>query len=52
MKALVLAPFSEDALEALGRLMPVIYRSWHDSRKLHSPKSWRKRSSRSRYRRW
>ena len=37
MKALVLAPFSEDALEALGRLMPVIYRSWHDSRKLHSP---------------
>ena len=37
MTALVLAPFSQDALCALRRLMPVIHRSWHDSRKLHSP---------------
>lgn len=37
VKALVLAPFSEDALCALRRLMPVIYRSWLESLKLHSP---------------
>ena len=35
--ALVLAPFSEDALEALKRLLRVTYESWTDTRKLYSP---------------
>ena len=34
--ALVLAPFSQDALEALGRVVSVRYESWTDTRKLYS----------------
>ena len=37
MKALVLAPFSGDALAALERLVPTTYESWQDSRRLHCP---------------
>ena len=35
--ALVLAPFSQDALVELGRSLPVIYESWTETRRLHSP---------------
>ena len=35
--ALVLAPFSEDALVALRRSLPVTYESWTETRRLHSP---------------
>ena len=35
--ALVLAPFSEEALEALKGLLRVTYESWTDTRKLYSP---------------
>ena len=37
MGALVLAPFSPDALGALGHTLPVTYESWTDTRKLYSP---------------
>ena len=36
-RALVLAPFSGEALDALGAVMPVIYESWMDTRRLHAP---------------
>ena len=35
--ALVLAPFSQDALEDLGRSLRVSYESWTDTRLLYSP---------------
>ena len=35
--ALVLAPFSQDALQALGGILSVTYESWTDTRKLYSP---------------
>ena len=35
--ALVLAPFSQDALQALRPTLSVIYESWTDTRRLHSP---------------
>lgn len=35
MKALVLAPFAEEALEALKGLLPVTYESWTETRLLH-----------------
>ena len=35
--ALVLAPFSQDALGSLERTIPVAYESWKDTRKLYSP---------------
>ena len=35
--ALVLAPFSQDALDALSLDLVVIYESWTDTRRLHSP---------------
>ena len=35
--ALVLAPFSHDALEALTRTLPSAYESWIDTRRLYSP---------------
>ena len=35
--ALVLAPFSRDALEALRGSLPVTYESWTETRRLHSP---------------
>ena len=35
--ALVLAPFSPDALEALGHTLPISYESWTDTRRLYSP---------------
>ena len=35
-RALVLAPFAQDALAALGRMLPVTYESWTDTRRLYS----------------
>ena len=35
--ALVLAPFSRDALDDLGRTLPVTYESWTDTRLLYAP---------------
>ena len=35
--ALVLAPFSRDALEALGRSIPATHESWTETRRLYSP---------------
>ena len=35
--ALILAPFSDDALEALGRQLSVIHESWMHTRRLYSP---------------
>ena len=35
--ALVLAPFSRDALEVLRGSLPVTYESWTETRRLHSP---------------
>ena len=35
--ALVLAPFSQEAIEALRRIIPVSYESWTATRKLYSP---------------
>ena len=35
--ALVLAPFSGEALKVLGCSVPVTYESWTDTRRLHSP---------------
>ena len=35
--ALVLAPFCQDAIEALGKTLPVTYESWTDTRRLYSP---------------
>ena len=35
--ALVLAPFSQDALDDLGRALPVTYESWTDTRVLYAP---------------
>ena len=35
--ALVLAPFSQDALESLGHILSVTYESWMDTRRLYSP---------------
>lgn len=37
MKALVLAPFLPQALEALGRRLPVVYEPWTETRRLHAP---------------
>ncbi len=37
MNALVLAPFSQQALEALGQTLPITYESWTNTRKLYSP---------------
>ena len=36
-RALVLAPFSKDALEALGMSLSVSYESWTDTRRLYAP---------------
>ena len=35
--ALVLAPFSQDALEAIGHTLKVTYESWTDTHKIYSP---------------
>lgn len=35
--ALVLAPFSQDALDDLGRTLPVTYENWTDTRVLYAP---------------
>ena len=41
--ALILAPFSQSALETLGRTLSVTYESWTDTRKLYSPEEmWRR----------
>ena len=37
MKALVLAPFSKEALESLGRLMPITHESWTETKMLYDP---------------
>ena len=37
MKALVLAPFTDDALEALQALLPITHESWTDTRRLYDP---------------
>ena len=37
MKALVLAPFSKEALELLGRLMPITHESWTETKMLYDP---------------
>lgn len=37
MKALVLAPFAEDALKALKAMLPVVYESWTDTHRLYAP---------------
>ena len=34
---MVLAPFSRDALDALGQSVPVTYESWTETRRLYSP---------------
>ena len=36
-RALILAPFSSDALDTLGASLPVIYESWTDTRRLYAP---------------
>lgn len=36
-RALVLAPFLQDALDDLQRILPVAYESWTSTRKLYSP---------------
>ena len=36
MKALVLAPFADDALQTLKGLMPTTYESWTETRRLYS----------------
>ena len=36
-RALVLAPFSHDALDSLGHTLSVTYESWTDTRRLYSP---------------
>jgi phosphoglycerate dehydrogenase-like enzyme len=35
--ALILAPFSVDALEALGESLPITYESWTDTRRFYAP---------------
>ena len=37
MKALVLAPFSKEALQWLGRLMPLTHESWTETKRLYDP---------------
>ena len=37
MKALVLAPFSKEALESLGRLMPLTHESWIETKMFYDP---------------
>jgi D-3-phosphoglycerate dehydrogenase len=37
VKALVLAPFAEDALEALNELVPAVHESWTETRRLYDP---------------
>ena len=36
-RALILAPFSQDALDSLGHTLSVTYESWTDTRRLYSP---------------
>ena len=36
-RALILAPFAQDALDSLGHTLPVTYESWTDTRRLYSP---------------
>ena len=36
-RALILAPFSREALDILGASLPVIYESWMDTRRLYAP---------------
>ncbi len=43
MKALVLAPFSSEALSALRDLLPVAYESWTETRRLYAPEELAKR---------
>lgn len=37
MRALVLAPMTPEALEALGKLMPTAYEPWTETRRLYDP---------------
>jgi hypothetical protein len=37
MRALILAPFAERYLRRLRRSLEVVYDSWMESRRLHSP---------------
>jgi len=46
LKALVLAPFADDALEALKALLPVAYESWGDTRRLYAPEELAERINR------
>lgn len=46
MKALVLAPFADDALEALKALLPVAYESWGETRRLYAPEELAERINR------
>ena len=36
-RALILAPFAQDALDSLGHTLSVTYESWTDTRRLYSP---------------
>ena len=46
MKALVLAPFAEDALEVLNELIPVAHESWTETRRLYDPEELAERINR------
>ena len=46
MKALILAPFSRDALEGLRRLVPLDYESWTKTRRLYDPRELAERLNR------
>ena len=46
MKALVLAPFAKDALEALRGLLPVVHESWTETRRLYDPEELAERTTR------
>lgn len=37
MKALILAPFSEQALQELGNTLTILYESWTETRRLYDP---------------